>query len=277
MKLGKRTCAGVTSRAGGGHCPPALRFHHTGKVATRVEIAGGASKSVEVLLRSERLACRYRSGAGELVVFDGLELEVGRGEMVAIVGESGTGKSSLLHLLSGLDRPSGGDVYFGSRSLAAMGEEELAEFRNGEIGYVWQQPYLLPEFTAQENVMMPLLIRGQQPKPAAAQARNWLERVGLAARTEHRSGELSGGEQQRVAMARALVGGPHFLMADEPTGNLDSQNSDAVLQMLVRSNRDLGQTVLMITHNPEAAAVASRILTMRDGKIVREERGSSAD
>ncbi|MGH9482870.1 MAG: ATP-binding cassette domain-containing protein, partial [Terriglobales bacterium] len=139
-------------------------------MATGVETAGGASKSVDVLLRANGLACRYQSGGGGLVVFEGLELEVERGEMVAIVGESGTGKSSLLHLLSGLDRPSSGDVYFGSRSLAAMGEEELAEFRNGEIGYVWQQPYLLPEFTAQENVMLPLLIRGREPGPAAAQA-----------------------------------------------------------------------------------------------------------
>lgn len=221
-------------------------------------------------MRSERLACRYRSGAGELVVFDGLELEVGRGEMVAIVGESGTGKSSLLHLLSGLDRPSGGDVYFGSRSLAAMGEEELAEFRNGEIGYVWQQPYLLPEFTAQENVMMPLLIRGQQPKPAAAQARNWLERVGLAARTEHRSGELSGGEQQRVAMARALVGGPHFLMADEPTGNLDERAGAALFELIRKLHREVGLTSLLVTHNLAQARGCDRVLRLHDGRLTEE-------
>lgn len=130
-------------------------------------------------MRAEGLGRRFRSGPGELVVFEGLSLQVARGEMVAIVGESGTGKSSLLHVLSGLDRPSAGDVYFGQRSLAAMGEEELAEFRNGEIGFVWQQSYLLPEFTAQENVMMPLLIRGQSPSQAASAAHAWLLRVGL--------------------------------------------------------------------------------------------------
>ncbi|HUX66972.1 MAG TPA: ABC transporter ATP-binding protein [Terriglobales bacterium] len=213
------------------------------------------------------MARRFRSGRGELVVFDNLALELARGEMVAIVGESGTGKSSLLHVLSGLDRPSAGDVYFGQRSLAAMGEEQLAEFRNGEIGFVWQQSYLLPEFTAQENVMMPLLIRGQSQAQAATAARGWLARVGLADRAVHRAGELSGGEQQRVAMARALVGAPAFLMADEPTGNLDERTGAALFDLLRQLHREQGLTSLLVTHNLAQAARCDRVLRLHQGQL----------
>ncbi|MGH9417369.1 MAG: ABC transporter ATP-binding protein [Terriglobales bacterium] len=219
------------------------------------------------VLRAERLACRYRSGADVLVVFAGLSLQVNRGEMVAIVGESGTGKSSLLHLLSGLDRPSEGDVYFGSRSLAAMGEEELAGFRNREIGFVWQQSYLLPEFTAQENVMMPLLIAGRSRPEAGPQAAQWLDRVGVGARLQHRAGELSGGEQQRVAMARALVGGPSLLMADEPTGNLDERSGAALFALLRELHREQGLTSLVVTHNPSHAAQCDRCLRLHQGQL----------
>jgi lipoprotein-releasing system ATP-binding protein len=232
-----------------------------------IEAPAGASKKGTAVLRAEGLARRFRSGGGELVVFEGLSLEVAQGEMVAIVGESGTGKSSLLHALSGLDRPSAGDVYFGSRSLAGMGEEELAEFRNREIGFVWQQSYLLPEFTAAENVMMPLLIAGQSPAAAAPAARDWLERVGLAGRGEHRAGELSGGEQQRVAIARALVGAPAFLMADEPTGNLDERTGAAVFALLRQLHQAQGLTSLVVTHNLTQAAGCDRRLRLHAGQI----------
>ncbi|MGH9467846.1 MAG: ABC transporter ATP-binding protein [Terriglobales bacterium] len=238
----------------------------------RVEALDGASKTkrVEVVLRAEGLARRYPSGAGELVVFEDLRLEVEMGEMVAIVGESGTGKSSLLHVLSGLDRPSAGDVYFGSRSLASMGEDALAEFRNREIGFVWQQPYLLPEFSAQENVMMPLLMRGERTADAGARALEWLERVELGGRAGHRSGELSGGEQQRVALARALVGEPRFLLADEPTGNLDERTGAAVFALLRRMHDEQALTSLLVTHNHHQASGCDRVLRLSQGHLSQE-------
>ncbi len=238
----------------------------------RVEALDTASKAkrLETALRAEGLARRYRSGVGELVVFEDLSLEVEAGEMVAIVGESGTGKSSLLHLLSGLDRPSSGDVYFGARSLASMGEDALAEFRNREIGFVWQQSYLLPEFSAQENVMMPLLIAGHAPSAAQSTAQEWLERVGVGARATHRPGELSGGEQQRVAMARALVGQPRFLMADEPTGNLDERAGAAVFALLRRLHREQALTSLIVTHNRQQASGCDRILRLSEGRLTQE-------
>lgn len=227
-------------------------------------------KGLIVALRAESLTCRFRSGEGELLVFEDLSLQVETGEMVAIVGESGTGKSSLLHLLSGLDRPSSGDVYFGSRSLASMGEDTLAQFRNREIGFVWQQPYLLPEFTAQENVMMPLLIAGRSQTQSRTTAQEWLERVGVGARATHRSGELSGGEQQRVAMARALVSGPRYLMADEPTGNLDERAGAALFALLRRLHTEQSLTSLVVTHNHQQAAGCDRILRLSEGRLSQE-------
>lgn len=225
------------------------------------------ARALDWALRAEGLARRFRSGTGELVVFENLCLRVAQGELVAIVGESGSGKSSLLHLLCGLDRPSAGDVYFGQRSLAAMGENELAEFRNGEIGFVWQQAYLLPEFTARENVMMPLLVRGEGTAVAGARAQAWLARVGLEDRATHRSGELSGGEQQRLALARALVGAPNLLLADEPTGNLDERTGAAVFDLLCRLQREQGLTTVMVTHNQAQAGRCDRVLRLHDGQL----------
>lgn len=246
-------------------------FGHTeGVGVVGVEIRSPASKEVGAALRADGLARRFRSGTGELVVFEGLELTIRQGEMVAIVGESGTGKSSLLHLLSGLDRPSAGDVYFGTRSLAEMSEAALADFRNREIGFVWQQPYLLPEFTALENVMLPLLIRALPQAQAVDHAAVWLMRVGLQERGHHRAGELSGGEQQRVAIARALVGKPGVLMADEPTGNLDERAGTDVFNLLRQIHREEGLTSLVVTHNLVQARGCDRVLRLHEGRLAEE-------
>jgi len=214
------------------------------------------------------LSKRFQSGNRELVVFENLDLDVARGERVALTGESGAGKSTLLYLLGGLDRPSGGKIYFGHKDLSTLSDQELADYRNRYIGFVWQNHSLLPEFTAIENVMMPMLIRGVKAEEAEHAARERLDEVGLQDRASHRSGELSGGEQQRVALARALAGRPQILLADEPTGNLDTKNSEIVLEMLRRLNKDLGQTIVMITHNPEATTYFDRVVHMRDGVIV---------
>src|SRR5437879_2375748 len=183
-------------------------------------------------IRITGLTKTYRSGGNDLVVFTGLDLEIAPGEMLALVGESGAGKSTLLHLLGGLDRPSSGTIYYGSREVSGLAYVEQADFRNREIGFVWQIHYLLPEFTAQENVMMPLLIRGWPHARAAAESLARLDEVGLGARSSHRAGELSGGEQQRVVLARALVGKPSVLMADEPTGNLDYRTGEMIFELL---------------------------------------------
>jgi len=204
---------------------------------------------VESAIRAKSLSKTYRSGTTELVVFQDLSLHVSRGERLAIMGQSGAGKSTLLHLLGGLDRPSGGEVIFGNRDIVSLGEQELASFRNNEIGFVWQNPSLLAEFTALENVMMPLLIRGEERAGAARTAAERLAEVGLAESASHRAGELSGGEQQRVGLARALVTGPRVLLADEPTGNLDFRTGEAIIELLKDLHAAHGLTSVTVTHN----------------------------
>ena len=221
----------------------------------------------EVYIRARDLARVYQSGTSELVVFSGLNLDVERGEMLALVGESGAGKSTLLHLLGGLDRPSAGTIHYGSREISSLAPSEQSDFRNREIGFVWQIHYLLPEFTALENVMMPLLIRGTARHEAAADALARLDEVGLGARASHRAGELSGGEQQRVVLARALVAKPSVLLADEPTGNLDSANGEAVMALLQELHRG-GATICMVTHDPHYAHCAERTVNLLDGRLV---------
>src|ERR1051326_6832179 len=203
----------------------------------------------ETLLKIEGLTKVFRSGTAELVVFDNLSFQVARGEMLAIVGQSGAGKSTLLHILGTLDRGSAGDLYFGQLAVKSLTEETAAEFRNREMGFVWQFHYLLPEFTALENVAMPLLVRGMDREKAEAEAMRWLREVGLQDRSHHRSGELSGGEQQRVALARALVTGPKLLLADEPTGDLDTKTSAAVFDLIARLHTDHQLTSLIATHS----------------------------
>jgi lipoprotein-releasing system ATP-binding protein len=221
----------------------------------------------EVFLRVESLKKVFRSGSSDLVLFDNLSFEVRKGEMLAIVGESGAGKSSLLHLLGTLDRPSGGNVYFGNCNLKGLSEEAAAEFRNREIGFVWQFHYLLPEFTAVENIAMPLLLRGWNRQKAEAEAGAWLREVGLEDRGHHRSGELSGGEQQRVSLARALVTRPQLLMADEPTGDLDSRTADAVFDLIARLHSGCQLTSLIVTHNIAFARRCHRVLVLHGGRV----------
>lgn len=221
----------------------------------------------EIALRTAGLAKTYPSGQSLITVFHRLDLEVRSGESVAIIGESGAGKSTLLHLLGGLDRPTSGRIFFQDRDISALSDTELAEFRNREIGFVWQTQSLLPEFTALENVMMPLLIRGTARDEAAAAAREQLSRVALLAREAHRIGEMSGGEQQRVALARALVTGPKVLLADEPTGSLDHRTAEAIMILLENLQRELRLTSILVTHNLSFARRCDRVLSLEDGRL----------
>ena len=221
----------------------------------------------ETLLRVEGLKKVFRSGESDLVLFENLSFEVKRGEMLAIVGESGAGKSTLLHILSALDHASAGDVYCADLKLNALSADEAAKFRNHDAGFVWQFHYLLPEFTAAENVAMPLLQRGQRWAEAAPQASRWLREVGLEQRAHHRSGELSGGEQQRVALARALITGPKLLLADEPTGDLDQQTAEAVFELIARLHREHQLTSLIATHNLAFARRCHRVLRLERGRV----------
>ncbi|HET8638598.1 MAG TPA: ABC transporter ATP-binding protein [Acidobacteriaceae bacterium] len=202
-----------------------------------------------------------------MVLFDGLSFDVPQGEMLAIVGESGAGKSTLLHILGALDTPSSGDVYCASIHLRSLSSKEAARFRNREVGYVWQFHYLLPEFTAVENVAMPLLARGESKASALKAAMHWLVEVELEARADHRAGELSGGEQQRVSLARALVTGPKVLLADEPTGDLDSRTSGVVFDLVERLHQSHHLTSVIVTHNTALAERCSRILRLEKGRL----------
>jgi lipoprotein-releasing system ATP-binding protein len=222
---------------------------------------------VTTLLRAEKLTKKFRSGNADLIVLDSLDLEIEAGEMVAIVGESGSGKSTLLHLAGALDRASDGELYFEQRGYSTLSEAERSQLRNREFGFVWQMYSLLPEFTARENVMMPLLIRGTDGREADRRAGDFLERVGLAARSTHRAGELSGGEQQRVALARALVGNPKLLLADEPTGNLDPSTGEQTMQLLERLHRETRMATLLVTHNLTFAQRCDRALRLQNGRL----------
>jgi lipoprotein-releasing system ATP-binding protein len=219
------------------------------------------------ILRAVGLKKAYRSGQADLVLFENLSFQVRKGEMLAIVGESGSGKSSLLHILGTLDRASEGDVYCAQIDVAKLSDDAAADFRNREIGFVWQFHYLLPEFTACENVAMPLLMRGSAYGSAMDTAGGWLREVGLEDRGHHRAGELSGGEQQRVALARALVTGPQILMADEPTGDLDNRTADLVFGLVQKLHREHQLTSLVVTHNLDFARRCDRALWLHQGKV----------
>jgi len=219
------------------------------------------------LLRVENLKKVFRSGEADLVLFENLSFQVSKGEMLAIVGQSGAGKSTLLHLLGALDRPSSGAVYCANSQVNSLSDDAAAEFRNREIGFVWQFHYLLPEFTALENVAMPLLTRGVALAEALQEALGWLRQVGLEQRGHHRSGELSGGEQQRLALARALISKPQLLLADEPTGDLDARTAEVVFELISRLHREHQLTSLIATHNLAFARRCHRVLRLDQGRM----------
>ena len=223
----------------------------------------------EPLVRVENLSKIYRSGVEELRVISGASFELHTGEAVALVGESGAGKTTLLHMLGALDVSTGGEIYVEGLPISSYDETALAAFRNRSIGYVWQSYHLLPEFTAIENVMMPLLIGAMDHSEAEKQARRWLGEVGLADRTEHQPGELSGGEQQRVAIARALVTSPKLLLADEPTGNLDQHTADAVIDLIISLPRTHQVTAVIATHNVGFAARCDRTFRIDSGNVTQ--------
>ncbi len=233
-----------------------------------VRIEADVETADNFILRAENLAKTYRSGGEEVVVFEDLNLDVRRGELVALVGASGAGKSTLLHLLAALDTPTHGELYFESRKLSALRPEERAEYRNRQVGYVWQMHYLLPEFSALENVVLPQLIAGAEFARARARGEELLGEVGLEKASRRRVGELSGGEQQRVALARALANQPVVLLADEPTGNLDAGTAERVMELLERLHRAHGLTSVLATHNLDLAARAHRVLRLDRGRLI---------
>ena len=222
------------------------------------------------LVRVEKLRKVFPSGATDIVVLDNVDFEIRRGESVALVGESGAGKTTLLYMLGALDEPTSGEIYFDSTPFSKRSEKELAGFRNSSIGYVWQNYHLLPEFSALENVMMPLLIADNDHTAAESAARKWLADVGLADRAHHQAGELSGGEQQRVALARSLVASPRLLLADEPAGNLDFQTAAGIMDTVLSLPSSHQVSVVIATHNLAFAQRCDRVLRVQAGRVVEE-------
>jgi lipoprotein-releasing system ATP-binding protein len=236
----------------------------------------GEGPSAGELLRTERLEKVFGTGQTKVVPITALNFSIRRGEMIAIIGPSGAGKSTLLHLLGALDTPTSGTVYFAGRSLQGLTEAELAEYRSRKIGFVWQRHHLLPDFTAAENVAMPLLVQGRSQAEAMERALRWLGEVGLADRAQHRAAELSGGEQQRVAIARALANGPELLLADEPTGDLDEKNAQSIFDLMQSLHRSHELTSILATHNHSLARRADRVYLLEHGGLTPAEGSFAA-
>jgi putative ABC transport system ATP-binding protein len=234
------------------------------------------AQAVSPIIRTENLTKTYVAGRIEVTAVRGVSLAVQPGEFVAIIGPSGSGKSTLFYLLGGLTRATEGRVEIDGVDFSSLNDGERTRLRKHRIGFVFQKFNLLPTLTAMGNIEIAYEVSGRREPMDSAYLDHLSDLLSIRGRLDHRPAELSGGEQQRMAIARALITRPAIVLADEPTGNLDTKNSEAVLQMLVRSNRELGQTTLMITHNPEAAAIAGRVLTMRDGQLVKEEAGAGA-
>lgn len=230
----------------------------------------------DVLIRTRSLSRRYRVGQQLVAALDGVDLDVGRGQFVALVGPSGSGKSTLLNLLGGLDRPESGTIQVADLELGGASETQLVRYRREQLGFIFQSFNLLPMRSAVENVEMPLILGGVKPRERRARALALLESVRLAARAHHKPSQLSGGEMQRVAVARALANGPMLLLADEPTGNLDSQTGQSILDLLRETVASQGVTLLLVTHDGSVASYADRIVHMLDGRIERIETGARA-
>jgi len=225
-------------------------------------------KSLMPMMSLQAVSKSFASKTSKIEILKNASLDIYKGETIAIVGASGIGKSTLLNIVGTLDKPDTGSLFFQDKDLFTYGDEKIAHFRNTKIGFVFQFHYLLQGFTAIENVMMPGLISHKNKKSVEKSALNMLERVGLSLRSLHRVEDLSGGEKQRVALARALVMKPEILLADEPTGNLDQKNSDSVHELIAELNKELGMTVIVVTHNSELARIMKRNVTLKDGEII---------
>jgi len=239
----------------------------TAQATTFTGTAAKMAPRAGALIATQDLCKTYGAGESKVEVLSGITVSVDRGKLIAIVGPSGAGKSTFLHLLAALDTPTSGTVYFEEKAIDSFQENELADYRNRSIGFVWQRHHLLADFTAAENVAMPLLMRGARYGEALETSERWLREVGLGARVGQRAGELSGGEQQRVAIARALVQQPALLLADEPTGDLDERNAVAVFELMQRLHREHQLTSILATHNTVLAERADSVLRLEHGKL----------